>query len=299
MSRILNKILSLNIAMWLCVLFAAGSVVLAFWGPEKSGAFMGQLPCLIVTLVLAVGLAVSGVRAVYRKRYDSALIHIGCACTMAGWLIGQHAIRTTSIEHPVTGSMAMIDGDKMDVLWTGPNYQIPLQRLISLAAMRERLPPSATEWMARIDREMLDFVLEEESHVARLPFTVHLEKFTVERYDSDDPRYLGPVREYRSRITILEPGKEPRVEDVRVNHPVRIRGYHIYQMSWNDGVDIYSRPALYTVLQFIRDPGLPVVYAGFVLIVIGTLWLMARFFARSDRRTESPVRAESISSILQ
>ncbi|MCL1920069.1 MAG: cytochrome c biogenesis protein ResB [Kiritimatiellaeota bacterium] len=227
--------LNLDVALWTCLLFAGGAVVLAFLGPEKSGALMGQLGCQAVTFALAIGIAVSGVRAVLRKRFDSALMHLGCACVMAGWLMGQHAARTTSEAHPVTGSMAMIDGDRMDTLWTG--------------------------------RTLTEYV-------GKLPFTVRLEKFTVNFYEG------GMPREYRSRIMILEPGKEPRTEDVRVNHPAYVHGYHIYQMSWGESTDHYGRPVVYTVLQFIRDPGLPVVYAGFVVLLAGTLWFAARFFTR-------------------
>jgi len=238
LSRFLNKLLSLNLAFWLCLLLAAGSVALAFRGAEISGAFMGRVPCLIATLVLAIGITVSGIRAIFRKRFDSALIHLGCACVMAGWLMGQYAIRTTCEERPITGAMAMIDGDKMNTLWTGRTL---------------------TEYAGKV------------------PFTVHLDKFTVERYPD------GPVREYRSRITIIEQGKKPRVEDVRVNHPVYIHGYHIYQMSWGESYDNFGRPVTYTVLQFIRDPGVPVVYTGFVILVLGTFWFAARFFTRSAR----------------
>ena len=236
MSRFLQKLLNLDLALWLCLLLAGGSVVFAFFGPTRSGAFMGLMPCWGVTLVLAVGIAMVGVLTIFRKRYGSALIHIGCVCVMAGWLVGQHAVRTTSEARPVTGAMAMIDGDRMNTLWGGS-------------------------------------VLTNE--IGKLPFTVRLDKFTVEYYPQ------GPVREYRSRITILEPGKEPYVKNVRVNHPAYVHGYHIYQMSWGEATDHYGRPVTYTVLQFIRDPGLPVVYAGFVILMLGTLWFAIRFFTRS------------------
>jgi len=410
LSRFLQKSLDLGFIFWLCLIFAAGSVVFAFFGAEISGALMGSKPhqthellltigktahnirplvrvicpaSQILTLVLAIGITVSGIRAIFRKRFDSVLIHLGCACVMFGWLMGQYAIRTTTLERPVTGSMAMLDGDRMDVLWTGPNYRVPMQRLFALVAMRDTLDHNATEWLARIDDDMHAFLQEGQDYTAKLPFSVYLEKFTVERYEDGpssrltifeagkkpraehvktnspvrvqghqihqmswgegydnagnpvvytvlrvtrDPATPGerpttggfiamiegeradaltdatftnyiaslpftvrldrfnveaPVREYRSRITILEQGKEPRVEDVRVNHPVRVHGYHIYQMSWEPSVDIYGRPALYTVLQLIRDPGLPVVYTGFVILTIGIFWFMVRVFARS------------------
>ena len=52
-----------------------------------------------------------GVRAVLRRRFDSALLHIGCACVLAGWLMGRYAVRTSTAARPCTGSMVMVDGD--------------------------------------------------------------------------------------------------------------------------------------------------------------------------------------------
>jgi cytochrome c biogenesis protein ResB len=234
MKRFLQKILSLDAAFWLCLLFAVGSVDLAFLGATLSGESMGVIFRLFLALVLAHVVMIVGFRAVRRKRIDSALIHLGCACVIFGWLIGQHAVRTSSEEHPAKGYMPLFDGSKANTLGDANHEPI-----------------------------------------GTLPFTIHLNKFTVERYDD------GPVREYRSRITILEEGKEPRVEDVRVNYPAYVGGYHIYQNSWGETRDHFGRPVQYTVLQFIRDPGLPVVYVGFVVLFAGTLWFMTRFFTRS------------------
>ena len=139
--------------------------------------------------------------------------------------------------------MAMADGEVSDTLWEGPNLT---------------------------------------NYVGRVPFSVRLERFFVERYDrNEQDRDAGrdaPVREYRSRVTINEPGKAPYVRNIRVNHPAYVQGYHIYQMSWGQGADRYGRPVEYTVLQFIRDPGLPLVYAGFVVLFAGVLAFAVRIF---------------------
>jgi ResB protein required for cytochrome c biosynthesis len=99
--------------------------------------------------------------------------------------------------------------------------------------------------------------------VGKLPFSIRLERFMIDYYPDDT------VREYRSRVTITEPGKEPYVRNIRVNHPARVCGYDIYQMSWGQAKDMYGRPLVYTVLQFQRDPGVPLVYAGYLLLFAG------------------------------
>lgn len=230
-------------AAWLCWILALGSVALAFPGPERSGALMARPAVQGLMAGVAVLLAFNGVRALKRKRPDSVLLHLGCACVLAGWLAGRYAERTATPDKPAIGAMAMIDGDESDKLWEG----------------------------AQLTR-----------YAGRLPFRVKLEKFFVEYYDANardrDAGRMPPVREYRSRVTVTEPGKPPYVANVRVNHPVKVRGYHIYQMSWGQSQDMAGRPVTYTVLQFIRDPGLPVVYTGFAVLFAGVLLFAARVF---------------------
>ena len=233
----------LGSAAWLCWFLALCSVALAFSGPERSGALMSTPVMQGFTAVMAVLLAFNGLRAVTRRRFDSALLHVGCACVLAGWLMGRHAVRTATPERPATGSMAMVDGDVSDKLWDGPQLT---------------------------------------NYVGRLPFLVKLDKFFVEYYDANasdrDAGRMPPVREYRSRVTLAEPGKPSYVANVRVNHPVWVQGYHIYQLSWGQSWDMYRRPVTYTVLQFIRDPGLPVVYTGFAVLFAGVLLFAVRVF---------------------
>ena len=241
--RTLNRWLNVDVAAWLCAVLAVGSVALAFLGPERSGALMARPPLLAFTAALVCGLAVSGARAVSRRRFDSALLHLGCACIMAGWLGGRIAIRTATPGRPAGGAMALVAGNQTDALCDG---------------------------------EDLNTV------VGRVPFTVRLERFLVDRYppsegDRDEGR-MPPVKEYRSRVTISAPGEAPYVRNIRVNHPAYVKGYHIYQMSWGESRDRFGpvldsegRPELYTVLQFVRDPGLPAVYAGFVVLFAGLL----------------------------
>ncbi|HOE61282.1 MAG TPA: cytochrome c biogenesis protein ResB [Kiritimatiellia bacterium] len=254
MRAVLKKILSPGVAAWACWVAALGAVALAFPGATRAGALMARRPMLMGTAVLAVWIGLAGIRALRGRRAASALLHLGCACVMAGWLVGRVAERSATPERPVTGAMAMIAGDVSDKLWEGAYLT---------------------------------------NFVGRLPFTVKLEQFFVERYTRNavdiDAGREAPVREYRSRITVAEPGREPYVANVRVNQPLRVQGYRIYQMSWGQSQDLYGRPVTYTVLQFIRDPGLPLVYAGFVLLFAGVLLFALRVgCARGTAAREVP-----------
>lgn len=243
MKKVLNWLQSLSIIAWVCWIISIGTVMLAFMGAEQAGVLMARPPLQVFSGVLALWIGLVGVLMLVRGRFAVALLHLGCACVMTGWLIGRAAERQTTLQNPISGAMALIDGDRSDKLWSGVYLT---------------------------------------NYVGRVPFTITLEKFFVERYPRSrtdiEAGREAPVSEYRSRIRIDEPGKTPYVANVRVNQPVYVRGYHIYQMSWGQSQDMTGRPITYTVLQFIRDPGLPFVYAGFMILLSGILLYALKLF---------------------
>ncbi len=243
--RSVDRWFGAGVAVWVCGVLAAGSVVLAFYGPAKAGAMMSAAPMLALTAVLAVGVSVVGIRALSRRLVCSALLHLGCACVMVGWLAGRLAERFASGATPWGGYLSLVDGYVSNRLSDGQKM------------------------------------------VGELPFTVRLMKFSIDRYepsavDREEGR-LPPVREYSSLVLISEPGKKPYACKIRVNHPARVAGYHIYQNSWREVVDDDNRPVWVTTLQFIRDPGLPLVYAGFVVLFAGVLTFTLRMAALGGR----------------
>ena len=50
---------------------------------------------------------------------------------------------------------------------------------------------------------------------------------------------------------------------IEVNNPLRYKGYSFYQYDYD------HRELRYTVLQVVKDPGVPSVYVGFVLLMLG------------------------------
>ena len=243
MKKLINKITGLGVAVCGCGVLSAGSIVLAFFGPEESGRLMSTPPALGFSAFIALLLIVRGVLTLFNKRYHSAVLHLGCACVVCGWLWGQVEPHVAGNGRPVQGSMALVDGDVMNALWEGTYLT---------------------------------------NYVGKVPFTVKLDKFIIDYYESSvlDQRAgrMPPIKEYRSRVTISEPGREPYVKNIRVNHPAYVGGYHIYQMSFGQSRNWQGQPVTYTVLQFIRDPGLRVVYAGFIMLFIGILLFCIKLF---------------------
>jgi hypothetical protein len=103
-----------------------------------------------------------------------------------------------------------------------------------------------------------------------LPFAVRLSQFELIHHP-------GSTRaaEYRSRVVVrsLSPGAAPREFAISMNRPLDIEGFRLFQSSYQLGRD--GGPDT-TILSVSRDPGAPIVYVSFVLIVIGVGWYLLR-----------------------
>jgi ABC-type transport system involved in cytochrome c biogenesis permease subunit len=118
-----------------------------------------------------------------------------------------------------------------------------------------------------------------------LGFQIALAKFTVGYY----PGGRRP-RSFESQITITVPATGHALNRIiSMNHPTSYAGYTFYQSSY----ELSGRRAT-SVLSVARDPGKPIVFAGYVGLLAGMCWvLVTRFHARRDanRRPEIPEHA--------
>lgn len=70
-------------------------------------------------------------------------------------------------------------------------------------------------------------------------------------------------KDFISKVTVLKGGKEMISSDILVNKPLHFSGYTFFQST-------YDTEALsWSGLQVVKDPGVPIVYAGFILLIIG------------------------------
>ena len=76
-------------------------------------------------------------------------------------------------------------------------------------------------------------------------------------------RSQGPVKAFKSTVEFLENGQVMLKKTIAVNSPATFHGYTFYQLSYN------PEDLRWTSLQVVRDPGVPVVYAGFLLMMAG------------------------------
>ena len=72
-------------------------------------------------------------------------------------------------------------------------------------------------------------------------------------------------KSFKSSLEVLENGAVVASRTVMVNAPFSYRGYVFYQANYDP--DDLS----WSALQVVKDPGVPVVYSGFILMMAGLL----------------------------
>jgi cytochrome c biogenesis protein ResB len=73
----------------------------------------------------------------------------------------------------------------------------------------------------------------------------------------------GAIKAFKSKVDVLEDGRVASTCTIAVNSPLMWKGYTFYQSSYHPGDLTWSE------LQVVRDPGVPIVYAGFILMMVG------------------------------
>ncbi len=130
-----------------------------------------------------------------------------------------------------------------------------------------------------------------------LGFQVKLDDFRIVTY----PGTQRP-RSYESRVTIQDPragGDNSRV--ISMNHPLAHGGYTFYQSSYFRRGDGFV-----SVLSVSRDPGRSVVFAGYLVMLLGMVWVLVKRMSESKRggvglspaarSSGSPVREKGLPS---
>lgn len=88
--------------------------------------------------------------------------------------------------------------------------------------------------------------------------------------DSNHIVVMGPAeaRKFQSKVLVYEKGKdEIREETIQVNHPITIKGWKVYQVSYDERLGRWSE---LSVVELILDPWLPLVYTGIFILIAGT-----------------------------
>jgi len=77
-------------------------------------------------------------------------------------------------------------------------------------------------------------------------------------------REPGPVKAFESHVAVLDDqGQVTREATIKVNSPVKVGRYTLYQLSYDPKTEASS------TLEVVHDPGVPFVFAGFLLMPLG------------------------------
>ena len=116
----------------------------------------------------------------------------------------------------------------------------------------------------------LDIYLNYGSKEMELPFSLKLDDFIADKYPGTKNSYSS----FKSKIQIIEDGKEPRPYEIYMNHVLDLHGYRFFQSS-------FMPDESGTILSVNHDFwGTWITYIGYFLLYTGLMWIM---FAKGSR----------------
>lgn len=116
---------------------------------------------------------------------------------------------------------------------------------------------------------------------APLGFPVSLESFEIGRYPG-----TGRPRTFESRVIFGEQTTGAKKALISMNRPAQYGGYTFYQSSYRED----RRGGMTTILSVAWDPGQPIVFAGYISMMTGMLWVLVIRVA--DRRRQARAEAD-------
>lgn len=96
-----------------------------------------------------------------------------------------------------------------------------------------------------------------------LPFKLRLVDFILETHGQE--RFDAPpqIKDFKSKLEIIEGDSVVLTKTIEVNDPLIYKGWTIYQADYNP--DDLAWSGLYIK----KDPGIGIVYTGFILLIAG------------------------------
>lgn len=115
-------------------------------------------------------------------------------------------------------------------------------------------------------------VADAEGRHGYLPFGILLQRFLVDHYPAPSGTAAAP-KKFTAEITVLEPGKPAEEARIEVNKPLRRAGWALYITNYELSADGMADQCL---IEAVRDPWLPGVYAGLMMMLGGAAAMLFR-----------------------
>lgn len=123
-------------------------------------------------------------------------------------------------------------------------------------------------------------------HEQSLPFDLRLNRFVPEFYPG-----TSKPKSYESQVTVFPESGGQYDAVIRMNEPLRLSGWTLYQMSW--GQDALHPGRLISILRASHNPLEQMPKWSSYIIAVGLLWHFGLVFGRYLRRKPGQVPAET------
>ncbi len=129
-----------------------------------------------------------------------------------------------------------------------------------------------------------------------LPFALKLNDFIAEKYPGTADRATPGYASFKSKVEIIEDGKEPRPYDIYMNHVLDHKGYRFFQSSFHPDEKG-------TILSVNHDFwGTWTTYIGYFLLYFGLMWILfdknSRFGHLEKTLEKIKQRKKSLATLL-
>lgn len=128
--------------------------------------------------------------------------------------------------------------------------------------LRMMVQEGKTEWRA----------VDAKHRIHELPVAIELHDFSIR--EEPLPAFVSDVTVYTKNGLVLR-------DTIRVNKPLSVRGWKIYQYSYEE---TEAGQTDVSVFELVRDPWLPCVYTGIFMMLAGAVWL---FLGRKEEGTSN------------
>ncbi len=242
------------------IIILAGSLVTAFWGEEGFlGLSQGEESDFFLSGREEKPLP-------FKVRLD--------AFSLSYYPVADHYLGIRSVAEGEMKSCRLKPGESCCLDKSG--YLITLKRYLPDFAVTEDGPRSLSD--EPDNPAVLIEIVKDDVRQERWLF----DRFAGSKPDRFDDlkimyRWRGQVKEYQSKLEIIDPEKGVVPVVVRVNHPFSWKGYTFYQVNYDP--DDLS----WTGLSVRKDPGVKVIFIGFLLLNIGVIsYYYRKIRERSD-----------------
>jgi len=92
------------------------------------------------------------------------------------------------------------------------------------------------------------------------------------------------AQEYSSNIRVFESMEKYKDYTIKVNEPVKLHGWTVYQTGYNEKMGKWSN---ISIIELVRDPWLPTVYVGIFMLLAGSLYLVWMGRSKQTKKTKN------------